>query len=40
MFRRVQYTDYLWVYNKSFITSGVIEGRKTPYNDLLIICLS
>ena len=37
MFRRVQYTDYLWVYNKRFNTIEVIEARKAPHNDLLII---
>ncbi|MDF2478169.1 MAG: hypothetical protein K0S24_3652 [Sphingobacterium sp.] len=36
MFRRVQYTDYLLVYNKRFNTSEVIEARKASHTDLLI----
>lgn len=31
MFRRVQYTDYLLVYNKTLNTSEVIEARKAPH---------
>jgi len=31
MFRRVQYTDYLLVYNKILNTSEVIETRKAPH---------
>ncbi|CAM3841380.1 hypothetical protein SPPR111872_24125 [Sphingobacterium prati] len=37
MFRRVQYTDYLLVYNKRFNTSEVIGARKASHTDLLII---
>ena len=37
MFRRVQYTDYLWVYNKRFNASEIIEARKASHTDLLII---
>lgn len=37
MFRRVQYTDYLLVYNKRLNTSEVIEAKKRLYSDLLII---
>lgn len=31
MFRRVQYTDYLLVYNETLNTSEVIEARKAPH---------
>lgn len=37
MFRRVQYTDYLLVYNKRLNTSEVIEAKKSLYSDLMII---
>ncbi|WP_156167683.1 MULTISPECIES: hypothetical protein [Sphingobacterium] len=37
MFRRAQYTDYLLVYNKRLNTSEVIEAKKVPHTNLLII---
>ncbi len=37
MFRRVQYTDYLLVYNKRFNTSEVIGTKKVLHTDLPII---
>lgn len=37
MFRRVQYTDYLLVYNKTLNTSEVIGSKKALLANLLII---
>lgn len=37
MFRRVQYTDYLLVYNKRFNTNEVMGAIKAPHTDLPII---
>lgn len=37
MFRRVQYTDYLLVYNKTLNTSEVIGAKKALHTNLPII---